>query len=756
MTIPSASNYPDDFDSDNNLYVVHDSLRAKLAEDYAPGDTSISIFGDDQIIAKFPPSGIITLTEQCSDIDQRAISFHYSSKTATTFDQLELLPEFEDLAKAKNITNVTLNVSAPLHNNLKNSIIEIEKFVGVKGTTDLNPQGETLEGRLNFLSKLVFTPRAWFSANKTIGLIPLEVTFKNESFRLGDGDIEYIWHFGDGGDMSVSVSVSTLSVTENVPLDSEGYYVQDLDGNTITKVFEDPGNYDISLTVRNEFGEDTVVFSKMINARIPAPNEAVIDFVGRTGQIITPGDPSGGPFTTPPKIRSSVGTFVDLSITSGENLSTPNRSYAGELLDSSDTPIDPIVTYTWTLSDDLTHVNSSSARAIYSIGGIYDLVLRVDTEFGSYRITNYENAIDIIESRNLWLWTFDGPTSVKTNEFGLISETFKTASIGLTIARDDSFLDSTNNEDQAKQEFARNVGFSPRGTTNSGNRGTSLLFWASGGTPSTSLVDQEVNVVEFEGFRDDVLTYTTHTSLNRPWNWAFLASNSTAYFALGQDSSVVPNSNPSYQVKTAYNLGTLTSSNGALTASNYKNGAGELMEHVSTYTAGVPDNGYFAVYRTAWKDQTGFIARNDGVGDFFRIKSFYKTEGTLSEPFQNITKITDIAGSAKLEGQLVALSNGIFFFNNSGNISAFNDSTSTWETGGPSANSVSFRSLQDTSVSDFDNPSNTLLATSDGDRTAYLSFDYSNSAFVKFNATDTTFSSLINRPIGEQWIMGVY
>ena len=113
-------------------------------------------------------------------------------------------------------------------------------------------------------------------------------------------------------------------------------------------------------------------------------------------------------------------------------------------------------------------------------------------------------------------------------------------------------------------------------------------------------------------------------------------------------------------------------------------------------------------------------------------------------------------GPAKIEGQLVALSDGLFFFNNSGNIVAYNDTTGTWESGGASATSAPFRNLQDTRNVDFDNAANTLLATS-YDRTAFLSYDYSSAALMKFNSLDLAFYALPNRPVvSAQFLMGVY
>lgn len=750
MTIPNSTNYPETLDTDDNLFVVHDSLRVKLNVDYTPGDTSITIFDEDGVMDFFPDTGLITLTEQCSDIDKRAISFYYGSKTSTTFDDLELLPEFEDVPKFKTITNVTQNVMARHHNHIKDAAIAIEEFLGVKGTIDVRPRGATIVGRINFLKKLILTPRAWFSMDKRIGIAPLCVTFTDESFRLGDGTITYLWNFGDQ-DVSSATSITDLSIisaTSVVPLQETNVIVQDLDGGSLVKCYNNPGKYTVKLTVKNENGEDTVEFREIINARTEAPEEAVIDFIPRSGQIYEAGDPAGGPYTTTPVIRSTTGVFISAEIADGENPNTPGQSYAGESLDDLGSPIDPINEYTWIFGDDLTHANLPTATAIYTIGGIYDLKLRVDTTFGSYRITTYENAIEIVEKTNLFQWTINGSVAT-SNEFGLTSETFKTNSNSLTVSRSDSFLDGTKNEDRAKFEFSRNVGFSPRGTAASGDQGTAMIYWASGGV---SLASQEIRISEYQGFGDIYVSQSPITG--RPWNWAALHSPTTSYFLFGQDPTILPNQNNAFMQRTDLDLATLTSSTTAINSGTLKNGAIELQSHVSNYDGtGVPENGYFAVYRTTWKDDTGYILRNDGVGAFFRIKSFYRTEGTTSTEFVDIVKLSDISGNAKLEGQLVPLDNGIYFFDNSGNISAFNITTGVWETGGTS---VAFSSVQDTTVSGFNDLSNTLLAASDGDRIAYLLYDYSSNAFIKFNAVDLTFSNLGAKPSGSQFIAGLY
>jgi hypothetical protein len=448
-------------------------------------------------------------------------------------------------------------------------------------------------------------------------------------------------------------------------------------------------------------------------------------------------------------------SIIDVVINPGINLAT-GRTYGGEAVDGTNTPIDPIKDYTWSFSDDLTHNNSSTARAVFSVGGVYDLNLRVDTAFGAYRITSYQDSFDVVEKMNLWLWTYNNSSSVSSSEFGLISETFKTKiASALNLAVNESFLSGQPNEVQQKREFRRNNGFAQRGSTVSGLGGVGILYWASGRSAMASPTTENILMSEFNGF---VGTYSNKPSLPRPWNWVGLASSEKLYFFLGGvTGTIAPNTSPTNQTRDMMRLNNLAFSSNLITPSNYKNGADELTNNEVSYDlSGNPDQGHMSVYRSTWHTDTGFFLRNEGVGSFFRIKSFYKTSGNSAEPFQDIRKLPDMIGAAKTEGQLVSLSQGVYFFSNSGAVSAYNPTSGIWGTGGPGANSASFRLLQDTSVVGFDDASQTMLAASDGDRVAYLSFDYSPKAFIKFNEADTTFSGVTSRPAGDQWQMAIF
>lgn len=786
-------NYPEEIDSNNNLYKVDDGLRLVLTEDYYPGDTSIYFTGKAGVIDSFDETGIITLTEQCSDPKLRAISFYYGSRTDESFDDLEILPGFIDVVKPKNITNITQNVVSAHHNNIKDALINIQHFVGIEGETGTIPLKGTMEQRINYLRKIALVPKPWFKADKTVGLAPLKVNFTDQSFMLATDTISrsvtHVWDFGD----NTSSNTTQIIVSDGVVPDQENITASvNCPKNSICsveKTYSKPGIYDVSLTVTNDLGThkstDTVIFPEMINVRYPAPKEAVVEISDKGGlyiktngsknNLISPTD--AGPYLITPKIRAPINNIIDIYIeeevtdrVDSNNVIIPgsytdeegiNRSNSGEEINTNEetslsSPIDPIDNYTWFFSDDLSHSNSKNTKALFGIGGYYDMVLRTDTSYGSYRITTYKDAFDIVERTNLWLWNYsEDENELFSYEYGILSQTFKikNSPSSFVHSTNESFLTPSQNN-LAIREFKRNNGAIQRGSSSSGEGGGSLLYWASGRNYEESHLNEKININEFNGYQE---VYVSKQSINREWNWLSFGNSLNLYFILGGNLS--NSSTQTNQNKITYDLNLETYTTNFLTSQNYKNGADDLKENNVSYDINYDDSSEgsasFSTYRSQWHNDAGYFLKSSGGANFYRINSFYKTGGTINETFLDIKKLTDLP-QTKVEGQLVSLENGLYFFNNSGSVSAYSPTTGIWSTGGPGSASLAFRSLQDITKEGFDDLSNTLLAASDNDKLAFLSYDYSEKSFIKFSETDLTFSSLNFRPQGLQWQMYIF
>jgi len=759
----SLSNFPKKFDNNQNLYLVHDYLRLKLAEDYNPGDNIIYVSGDKSVMSIFPNSaqggGIITLIDQCDDIENRAISFSYTSRTPNDlldtspwfFEGIKILPNFNDVKKFKNITNVCQNVMAEHHNSLKDALINIEKFAGIQDKIGTIPYLGTMEERINYLRKLILGPRAWFSVNKSIALSNSTFVFKDLSFNLGTDTTDivnkYTWCF-------------------NLLKNSEGnYYCSDEDSfleyskksseiRDVEHTYTTPGLYSVSLTVENEFGSDLVIFENLINVRELVPEEATINIPLSINQFKYQGS-----------VRASTGSVIQLEVS--------NNGQVGS---------DEIVDYTWNIPDDLNHFNNNLTKANFSVGGIYGIGLRVDTKFGNYRITFLENALDIVEKTNLWLWTInEQKNSIRSHEFGIISETFKTLSNYSIEKIEDSFIKNICESSQyfygencrMLREFNKNNGFCKINNISSGDSGSGLVYWASGRPATANSNTEKVFFRNFNGFTQTYSTIsiqsTGQTFIQRAWNWIDLASENNLYITFGLNNS---GGNLTNDTHFKLNLDNYSSNNFIL--NQYANGADDLK--INTVCQGwaggndiIPDlipttcedsgatyKDYYSVTRSVWKDGSGYILRNQGQGKYFRFRSFYKTSGIVSNEFTGVKKINDLSGPTRSEGQLLSMSEGLFLFNNSGSLSVYNTNSSTWSTGGPGVNSSEFRSLQDVTKDYFDNNNQTLLASSDQDHTSYLSYDYSENSFIKFNDIDLTFKYIGSRPSGTQWQLRFY
>jgi PKD repeat protein len=699
--IPQGSNYPETLDNDANLYSVKDALKVPLGFDYHPGNPSILADGD---LTRFPPSGIITLVEQQSSPKERAVSLYYGSRTNREFNDLELLPDSIDCMKPKKITMITLQAMADHREALKDAIIAIETFLGTKHQIESEPRGATIFGRLNFLKKILFAPKAWFEAERIIGATPFTTKFVfTGSGNVGPvGQVTYEWKFNEE-------TITTV--------DPE-----------VEKTFLVAGDYSISLTVKNYYGEDTVTFHNMIKVKGQAPEEASIKFLPFQNQIHID--------DIIPKIRTPINQPIMIEVP--QRTAENKKTFAGELIDpKTNKATDHVTNYTWSLQDDLPHTNTHKTKALYTVGGYYDLVLRTDTEQGAYRITTYENCIDVVEPTNLWIWGNENNQRIRAYEFGLVSETMKTSNNTYALRSNDKFLGDSPRQ---KFEFWRNNGIARKSPLKSGEGGDALLFWASGRNLEDAISAEQIHFSTYNPFSD---YYKVEYSITRPWNWAALVSEKDIYFICGlPEEEPLPTLSLTNKSKLTYNITTERTSSDTLEHKNFKNGAHDLATNNGVFTPSYDaPYGHYSAYRTAWKDNIGYIIKNSTLGEHFSFHNFYKTEGTLGSPFNNIVKLPDMPGDGNKEGSLVGLSNGIYFFNNHGSTYCFNTTSGAWESVN-SHNKIARNEL------------NSLLAASDSESKAYINIE--ETSFFKFNEMDMSYVTFSHGQLNKQWLMSIF
>jgi PKD repeat protein len=177
----------------------------------------------------------------------------------------------------------------------------------------------------------------------------------------------YFYDFGDS-------TTQTLNF-DFIPGQAEGTADTAPTPGNVTKTYTTPGVYDLTLTVSSPYGVDTIVLPKYIEARTKAPDVATIVF---------------DPLPTQQLIGSVLKTKI-------------NTPVSVSILSNGEQSLDPISSYNWNMSDDIPHPNSPNSEGLWSVGGLYDIVLRSNTTFGSFRITTFPNVVDVIEGTNIVL-----------------------------------------------------------------------------------------------------------------------------------------------------------------------------------------------------------------------------------------------------------------------------------------------------------------------------------------------------------------
>jgi hypothetical protein len=128
-------NYPVSLDDDVSLFLAVNNKRTTLTSSISDSDLTIPVV----TTSGFPDTGFITILSNPDDITL-AEAISYNSITPTQFNATVRGAGGTPNNNHNTQDNVDLTVMAEHHNEIKDAVIELEKFVGVSGSTNFVPK----------------------------------------------------------------------------------------------------------------------------------------------------------------------------------------------------------------------------------------------------------------------------------------------------------------------------------------------------------------------------------------------------------------------------------------------------------------------------------------------------------------------------------------------------------------------------------------------------------------------------------------
>lgn len=757
MTLPQKSTYPIKYDTEYELKTVKDSLYSRITSAIIPYDENDSSTFDWengkgiiylQDVSGWPDSGYITiyLNGHWDKAVNRAVRFHYGSKLDSTTLSNVTLMDGQNLKYLPEGSLAIQNVVAENHNFSKDSILNLENYLGERFTDDTS----TLEWFANFYTQNVRVPKPWIEIrsifhdsnisgfsyqNSTTCISGDYLTIVDRTSRIQPGftdgfdkNVEWEFEIGSEGPSSgygieakinISLDIERKEYVFNITKFRDGLFSsyeerKKLWDRRIHHRFINQGFHYIRLFVKNEFGEDELVLKNIINVIEKAPKNLSINILGPYTDI------NGNSLVRCRSERDQ--------ITINSNLENEDKLR--------------ILKYLWDIpykdSDEIP--SAPSLRLTFEAGGFYNIGLKVVSVDSSWIGSFLQNAIDVVEKNSLWIGYASKPSGkFYLHEYSPSTDTWK--------------ANSSNFDLDYKYDFVRNE-----------EKYFDLTFRSSKGMHAISLSDNAYliwapNERNIKSAQYDAMTnaFTNKNSHIRMHNWFTLympVFNSSRIYILGGTTDLQNFTNVNQQI-TYYDI---NNDSYVIVTQEFilpSDGSDDVVSLTKSF-----ENAQDFVINPSYKDKQitnklikwkrtnyagfGYILRNsenDILEDMFRF-----------DPSLNLfTNVNSNIPFSKTELGFEGLSDGIYVASNAGDIYRYTTSSNVWTTttvGAIQEYSSIFRQSGRESTND-----NTISVSSSESRTInssntnlYFSYDYSLDAFGKFDSTNLTYSRLGTRP----------
>ena len=760
--IPEKSTYPEKYDTDFELKTVVDSLISEITNEVKPynendrttydwenGKGVLSV----KNINQWPETGYASLylKEHFGKAKNRAVRFHYSGRQEDTLINVQLLSENIHYFPVGSL--LVQNVVAENHNYNKDAIIELQKYLGHRGTQDQS----TLEWFADFYRINIKIPKPWFDVypannmttrseiSKEIRLFVGDyLIFEDQTTRINPGfdinndfRVKWIYQLGDGTKITISLDLDTQEYVFDIVTFDQGQRIvkQERKASWDKKIYHayrSSGIYSITLTVYNENGKDSITLFDIIKVIDEAPinlNLTLISTSGSKSVFETDGITIYNPLSDSTKVRAKA---VQDTVNIISNLKNNNLEIDRWIWD-----------FGQFFDNDLV-LNKPYLNVNFSLGGLYDVGLKVVTKSGSFIGAFLEGAIDIVEKPSVWLGynnKFSGQLFM--NEYSIRSNIWKNNGLALEL---DFSYDLQGSDNTTYLEYTLSKGFhsDPRSDT-------TYALWAQSQTSGkvssfNTLLNSSQVITSFQKVYGWSTFYIPVDNMDRIYLFGGL-ENVRDFENISQEVSYVDLTTNSMKFIEAT---LVTVNDGTEFYSSIFVNAKDLLKN---------PNNKIAKWKTTSYKSLAYVMRNSSNNV---IDELYSFDPNISA----FTAINTAIPFSKREFGFDSLVDGLYIISNVGDIFRYLPESNVWTTTTIASSRNYAEAFYGNTLASRDENSSLVTGTESRNINAsntnlYFSYNYDLDAFGKFDLISLSYSKLSTRPAYEnsqyidQWEMVV-